>query len=39
MMLGETKVFTYRAMGINEKKRFYEGIAVPIALNGAETEV
>ena len=31
---GMKKAFTYRVMGMNVKRRLYEGVAVP---NGAET--
>ena len=37
-VLGEMKkVFSCRAMGMNVKRRLYEGVAVPTVLYGAET--
>ena len=32
------KVSSYKVMGINIKRKLYEGVAVPTALYGIETE-
>ena len=32
-------MFNSREVGINVKRRLYEGVAVPIALYGAETRI
>ena len=36
-VLGGMKVFSCRVMGMNVKRRLYEGVAVPTALYGTET--
>ena len=36
-VLGGMKMFCCRVMGMNVKRRFYEGIAVPTSIYGAKT--